>query len=578
MGQGQSQATASDGLAETFRGPTMGRTAPVGLDVSRSSTLRSLGSSRSFQSRSSSASSARLRHSTDEHDCLSPGEDLRGVLRALDGMGLRGACKISVGFSFSVSNAQQQKGKRSARGRGLHAVHPRCKRLTPYEKVILRLRSSLGALATPGNVSGFGFGDDENLDRSCFPFFSGSRLCEDFDDLHRRYRFIANHVRLGKRSSIAPLIRNAVNEIRAEGGFTAHVLVIVSDSFYSRSPSQGKARVRESTSVNLLRQFSRKGSRIGNARSWEHADGAASEGTFRDDIERAIVEASWYPLSIIFVGVGDDSDGHLQKLGNMYSGRLSPSQKFDNFGFVGYGSSFSSMENSEVPFVHRVLQLVARQHATIQRLYRDMLCMHQNGGQIGPNPPSSVLGHLPKEVEEGDKSYKKRFSPLHAHINKSVTRIDSSGRADGDALQAIHDNVRSVWHGEAPPETPRKGGGLGWDNMACSPPSAPVLERVCFGETAALTHPSGDLSLESEGTLPPIFLCPITACLMEDPVIAEDGYTYEREAIKEWISQSSRSPMTNMVMREAKRLIPNHALRSAISEWSTKNRGGDNTM
>ena len=84
--------------------------------------------------------------------------------------------------------------------------------------------------------------------------------------------------------------------------------------------------------------------------------------------------------------------------------------------------------------------------------------------------------------------------------------------------------------------------------------------------------------MEREGTLPPIFLCPITACLMEDPVIAEDGYTYEREAIKEWISQSSRSPMTNMVMREAKRLIPNHALRSAISEWSTKNRGGDNTM
>lgn len=35
----------------------------------------------------------------------------------------------------------------------------------------------------------------------------------------------------------------------------------------------------------------------------------------------------------------------------------------------------------------------------------------------------------------------------------------------------------------------------------------------------------------------PMYLCPITTEVMDDPVIAADGYTYERSAIEEWFKK-----------------------------------------
>lgn len=39
-------------------------------------------------------------------------------------------------------------------------------------------------------------------------------------------------------------------------------------------------------------------------------------------------------------------------------------------------------------------------------------------------------------------------------------------------------------------------------------------------------------------------ICPITHEFMEDPVIAQDGHTYERHAITEWLRNNRSSPMT----------------------------------
>lgn len=55
--------------------------------------------------------------------------------------------------------------------------------------------------------------------------------------------------------------------------------------------------------------------------------------------------------------------------------------------------------------------------------------------------------------------------------------------------------------------------------------------------------------------------------VMDDPHIAADGFTYEAEAIRNWLdSGHDTSPMTNMRL-EHDELIPNRALRSAIQEW-----------
>uniref|UniRef100_A0A8C7ARR0 WD repeat, SAM and U-box domain-containing protein 1 n=1 Tax=Neovison vison TaxID=452646 RepID=A0A8C7ARR0_NEOVI len=67
--------------------------------------------------------------------------------------------------------------------------------------------------------------------------------------------------------------------------------------------------------------------------------------------------------------------------------------------------------------------------------------------------------------------------------------------------------------------------------------------------------------------IPDEFLCPITRELMKDPVIASDGYSYEKEAMENWISKKKRtSPMTNLVLPSVV-LTPNRTLKMAISRW-----------
>jgi E3 ubiquitin-protein ligase RGLG len=68
----------------------------------------------------------------------------------------------------------------------------------------------------------------------------------------------------------------------------------------------------------------------------------------------------------------------------------------------------------------------------------------------------------------------------------------------------------------------------------------------------------------------PMFICPITQDVMEDPVIATDGHTYERSAISGWLQSHDSSPMTGAKMPR-KDLVPNYSLKSAIQE--AKQRG-----
>ncbi|XP_051997418.1 WD repeat, SAM and U-box domain-containing protein 1-like [Xyrauchen texanus] len=65
------------------------------------------------------------------------------------------------------------------------------------------------------------------------------------------------------------------------------------------------------------------------------------------------------------------------------------------------------------------------------------------------------------------------------------------------------------------------------------------------------------------------YLCPITRKIVKDPVIAADGYSYEREAIESWITMSRHtSPMTNLSLQTTL-LTPNRTLKMAISRWTT---------
>ena len=61
------------------------------------------------------------------------------------------------------------------------------------------------------------------------------------------------------------------------------------------------------------------------------------------------------------------------------------------------------------------------------------------------------------------------------------------------------------------------------------------------------------------------FLC----TLMDDPVVASDGHTYNREDIQNWFKHHDTSPHTNEPF-EHKNLIPNIAMRKQIIAWREK--------
>ena len=66
--------------------------------------------------------------------------------------------------------------------------------------------------------------------------------------------------------------------------------------------------------------------------------------------------------------------------------------------------------------------------------------------------------------------------------------------------------------------------------------------------------------------IPDEFICPITLCIMKDPVIMPDGQTYEREAIANHLKASPLSPITRKPLN-MKDATPNYALKNMIEKF-----------
>ncbi len=88
--------------------------------------------------------------------------------------------------------------------------------------------------------------------------------------------------------------------------------------------------------------------------------------------------------------------------------------------------------------------------------------------------------------------------------------------------------------------------------LSCVHPTEPcpsLHPEICIA-SSALSYPH-DLHYSQE--------------LMEDPVMAADGFTYERAAIGDWLARGhASSPMTGAPL-ESTALVPNLAVRSAAA-------------
>ncbi len=68
-------------------------------------------------------------------------------------------------------------------------------------------------------------------------------------------------------------------------------------------------------------------------------------------------------------------------------------------------------------------------------------------------------------------------------------------------------------------------------------------------------------------------LCPISLEIMKEPVIAEDGITYEKAGIELWFKSNNTSPMNGMLL-QSKTLKPNFTLKTII-EFYVKSKNKD---
>lgn len=77
--------------------------------------------------------------------------------------------------------------------------------------------------------------------------------------------------------------------------------------------------------------------------------------------------------------------------------------------------------------------------------------------------------------------------------------------------------------------------------------------------TPAIVKELLQLYVLEERPVPPYCLCPILQEIMQDPLIAADGFTYKGEAIRGWLKNGHEtSPMNNLRLNHLLHLTPNH--------------------
>jgi hypothetical protein len=65
--------------------------------------------------------------------------------------------------------------------------------------------------------------------------------------------------------------------------------------------------------------------------------------------------------------------------------------------------------------------------------------------------------------------------------------------------------------------------------------------------------------------MPDDVMCPITLELMQVPVMAEDGHTYERSTTEDWFKRGNQnSPRTQTQARIGQKLMLNHSMKALI--------------
>ena len=96
---------------------------------------------------------------------------------------------------------------------------------------------------------------------------------------------------------------------------------------------------------------------------------------------------------------------------------------------------------------------------------------------------------------------------------------------------------------------------------------APPTQRARHARTATISIGVTVNMGGVDADLQPFLKCPISHEIMVDPIVGEDGQTYERKELARWLHVKNTSPMTGE--RMGARMVPNHVVKSMIANLSS---------
>lgn len=221
---------------------------------------------------------------------------------------------VIIGVDFSASNEWQ--GRATFDRKSLHSLLKSKK--NPYQQVITTLSTILEPFDDDKLIPVFGFGDATTKDKSVFSFRKDNSPCYGFQHVLQCYNEVVNSVELSGPTCFVPIIEKAIEITKQNNSY--HILLII-------------------------------------------ADGQVEEE--QDEYTRQIIiKASYYPISIIVVGVGDGPWDNM----HVYDEKL-PSRLFDNFQFVDYFDCIKkSNKGSELTFALHALMEIPDQYKKIKQL------------------------------------------------------------------------------------------------------------------------------------------------------------------------------------------------------------------
>jgi E3 ubiquitin-protein ligase RGLG len=245
---------------------------------------------------------------------------LQEVIDEIKKAGLESS-NLILAIDFTESNYDQ--GKKTNNGENLHQLH--LDKLNQYQLVISALAETLIRFDEDGQIPIYGFGDLRTKNHSVFPMHDekiGYVIgVEGALEAYNKTIDLFNKqvLKMSGPTSLVPIIEEAIKIVEDTCGY--HILVIIGDGMV----------------------------------------------VDEEESEEAIVKASKYSLSIIFIGVGD---GPWEKMEHFDT--CLPKRSFDNFKFVNFSkyiNSSSKKINAEFPaaqFASEALSEIPEQYIAIK--------------------------------------------------------------------------------------------------------------------------------------------------------------------------------------------------------------------